>query len=187
MSLRYALLGLLADRPQSGYDLSQRFEQSLKRYAWHARHSQIYPELTKLADEGLITVVAEGPRGRRTYALTDAGRQQLRDWLTDWSALQPVRNEFVLRLFLMSALEPSEAQPLLRGISRHANHELTELRSRIAHAGAARQAEGRWQFGRLAAEYGLRQYQAMLEWAEWAQAELEQAAPDEDHPDATSG
>ncbi|WP_279579818.1 PadR family transcriptional regulator [Fodinicola feengrottensis] len=68
MSLRYALLGLLADEPASGYDLARTFEISLQRWAWHARHSQIYPELNKLADEGLIDVVDEGARGRRTYA-----------------------------------------------------------------------------------------------------------------------
>lgn len=182
MSLRYALLGLLADQPQSGYDLTLRFEHSLKRYAWHARHSQIYPELNKLAADGLIAVVAEGARGRRTYALTETGREALHSWLTDWSSLQPVRNEFVLRLFLMSTLDPAEALPLLRGVHDHAKHEVAELEARVE---AVSGPDGQWKFGRLAAEYGLRQYQAMLEWAEWAQAELSRVAPDEKSADAT--
>ncbi|QUG99544.1 PadR family transcriptional regulator [Saccharopolyspora erythraea] len=177
MSLRYALLGLLADEPQSGYDLTQRFEQSLKRYAWHARHSQIYPELNKLAADGLISVVEEGARGRRTYALTEAGREALHDWLMDWSSLQPVRNEFVLRLFLMSVLDPAEALPVLRGIREHAEEEVAELKSRVE---AASGPDGQWGFGRLAGEYGVRQYQAMVDWAKWAESELARAVPDED-------
>jgi DNA-binding PadR family transcriptional regulator len=182
MSLRYALLGLLADEPQSGYDLTLRFERSLKRYAWHARHSQIYPELNKLAADGLITVVAEGARGRRTYALTETGREALRGWLMDWSSLQPVRNEFVLRLFLMSILDPVEALPLLHGIHDHAEQEVAELEARVE---ATSGPDGKWEFGRLAAEYGLRQYRAMLEWADWAQAELARLAPDEKSTDVT--
>ena len=43
MSLRYAVLGLLARRPSTGYELTQTFDRSL-RTSWHARHSQIYPE-----------------------------------------------------------------------------------------------------------------------------------------------
>ena len=80
MSLRYALLGLLAEEPASGYDLTRKFEV-LRRYAWHAQSSQIYPELSQLSSAGLVSVVERGPRGRQTYAITEAGRAQLREWL----------------------------------------------------------------------------------------------------------
>ena len=53
MSLRYALLGLLADRPYNGWQLLKNFEGSLA-YAWPALHSQIYPELARLREAGLI-------------------------------------------------------------------------------------------------------------------------------------
>lgn len=58
MSLRHALLGLLSERPASGYDLLKLFETSLAN-AWPATQSQIYTELTKLADAYLIAVAAE--------------------------------------------------------------------------------------------------------------------------------
>ncbi|WP_279578861.1 PadR family transcriptional regulator [Fodinicola feengrottensis] len=60
MSLRHALLGLLHDGPASGYDLTKMFESRLERFAWHARHSQIYPELNKMAVDGLVEVIEEG-------------------------------------------------------------------------------------------------------------------------------
>ena len=50
MSLRHAMLGLLTLAPSNGYELTRRFDQSL-RNAWHASHSQIYPELAKLEQE----------------------------------------------------------------------------------------------------------------------------------------
>ena len=72
MSLRIAALGLLAQRPGSGYDLLKRFEKSMAN-VWPATQSQLYGELNKLADGGLIEVSDIGPRGRKEYRITDAG------------------------------------------------------------------------------------------------------------------
>ena len=73
MSLRYAALGLLAQHPGSGYDLLKRFEASMAN-VWPATQSQLYGELNKLADAGLIEVTDVGPRGRKAYRVTEAGR-----------------------------------------------------------------------------------------------------------------
>ena len=59
MSLRHALLGMLAERPASGYDLLKTFGSAMAN-VWPATHSQIYTELTKLADADLISVSAAG-------------------------------------------------------------------------------------------------------------------------------
>ena len=77
MSLRHAVLGLLAHGPASGYDLLGTFQGSLAN-VWPATQSQLYGELNRLADAGLITVAAEGPRGRKEYALTEAGMAELK-------------------------------------------------------------------------------------------------------------
>ena len=76
MSLRHALLGLLAREPASGYDLTRYFEGDLGRYAWQAGHTSIYPELNKLAGRGLVEVTSEGARGAKTYDVTPAGRAE---------------------------------------------------------------------------------------------------------------
>ena len=65
------MLGLLSQQPGTGYELTQRFDRSLTN-AWHASHSQIYPELAKLQEQGLVEVIGEGARNSRTYAITDA-------------------------------------------------------------------------------------------------------------------
>lgn len=168
MSLRYALLGLLADEPASGYDLTRRFERTLQRYAWHAQHSQIYPELNRLAGAGLVAVVEEGARGRRTYAITDAGRTDLRNWLTHPPAAYDVRNEFVLRLFFMSTLDPDEARPLLRTIAEESARELATLGEAVEKSDAVTAPGAPPVPGRLAAEYGLRSFQTIHDWALWA-------------------
>ncbi|GAA1873536.1 PadR family transcriptional regulator [Asanoa iriomotensis] len=172
MSLRYALLGLLAEEPASGYELTRKFERVLARYAWHAQHSQIYPELNRLAADGLVEIVAEGARGRRTYAITDAGRADLRTWMLDPPDVFTVRNEFVLRLFLLSTLDRDEARAMLRPIADGSAREMADLRDAIDKADAA---DAEPSFNRLIAEYGLRMFETTHEWALWALARLDRA------------
>jgi PadR family transcriptional regulator AphA len=172
MSLSHALLGLLAMEPASGYELAKEFERELGRYAWQAGHTSIYPELAKLADRGLVVASDTGARGRRTYAITDAGRAELRDWLMTPTGNAVVRNEAVLRLFLVSALPPDDARELLKRIADHTAEAAAELREILA--GPGEPAPGRRVgYGRIAGEYGVRQYDAVHDWALWALEQLD--------------
>ncbi|WP_370289866.1 PadR family transcriptional regulator [Nocardioides sp.] len=85
MSIRFALLSLLSGREMTGYEVSQQFGRSVA-HVWHAPDSQIYPELRRLADEGLLDVeeVDDGARAaKKRYRVTDAGLSALRDWLAE--------------------------------------------------------------------------------------------------------
>ncbi|MFC4948571.1 PadR family transcriptional regulator [Pseudonocardia sp. GCM10023141] len=175
MSLSHALLGLLIVEPRSGYELTKAFEADIGRYAWQAGHTSIYPELGKLAEAGLIEVTHEGARGSRTYAATDAGRDELRTWLLRRPQQSKVRNEDVLRMFLISALEPADAITMLRGIAQHTAAGAAELRQIRELNGPATQ-RGPAGFGLLAAEFGLRQFDAIHGWAQWAIEQLEATA-----------
>ena len=91
MSLRSAILTALIERPSSGKELTRRFDLSFG-YFWHATHQQIYRELGQLSDAGLIRLHDSQEKGRggpRTYAITEAGVQHLREWVT--TAQEPVR------------------------------------------------------------------------------------------------
>lgn len=171
MSLRYALLGLLAEEPASGYDLTRKFERNLRRYAWHAQHSQIYPELNRLAAEGLATVIEEGPRGRRTYAITDVGRIELRRWVLEPDDEPVVRNEHTLKLFLLSTLDPEDARKVLRHQAEGSRQVYEQLRAAIDQA----DQPGRPVMSLFAAELGARYFQTLHEWALWALDRLDTA------------
>jgi DNA-binding PadR family transcriptional regulator len=107
VSLRHAVLGLLAVEPATGYDLAQRFGKSMAN-AWHAGHSQIYPELARLQEEGMVEVVGEGARRSRTYALTDGGHEELRRWMTETEAVRTQRSETGVRWFLLAVLQAED-------------------------------------------------------------------------------
>ncbi|GAA4226271.1 DNA-binding PadR family transcriptional regulator [Streptosporangium album] len=177
MSLRMALLGLLTSSgPASGYDLTKLFESSIN-HAWQAKHSQIYPELNKMAADGLVTVEEEGPRGRKTYTITGEGARELREWLIGKTPSRLVRSEGALRAFLLPTLEPHEAVALLRTEAEVYGARLAKLEAlrerKTAHHGAQDPADVSARFGKYALDLGIRQARVMSEWAEETAAEIE--------------
>jgi DNA-binding PadR family transcriptional regulator len=171
MSLTQALLGLLAVEPATGYELTKEFEGDLGRWAWQAGHTSIYPELIRMTERGLVEVIHQGARRSRTYAVTEKGREELRQWLRQPPGQGVVRNEGILRLFLLEVLEPDEAMAILRQIIEFTSSNASDLR-RLRERRAEEPAQGRDTLGQLAAEYGLRQYEAMHDWALWALEQL---------------
>ena len=126
MSLRHAVLGLLARRPSTGYELTQTFDRSL-RTSWHASHSQIYPELARLEAADLVEVVGHGARRSKTYAITAAGRAELRRWLVESEPDRSQRSESGLRLFLAPLLDPTDMQVLYERDLAYVERELAAL------------------------------------------------------------
>ncbi len=166
MSLRHALLGLLAEQPRSGYALLKHFEGSIN-YVWTARHSQIYPELARLQEEGLIRPSGSGPRGAKSYEITEAGLDEVRHWLRETPTDRTVRSQPLLRVFLLWLLEPEERQ-------RHLRQELDVNRAYLAELEQLGQEEptnALEQTFRFALEHGLRVTRARIEWLEWALAQ----------------
>jgi PadR family transcriptional regulator, regulatory protein AphA len=166
MSLRHALLGLLRDGPASGYDLLRIFKRSLHN-AWPATQSQVYTELTKLADAGLLSVTAQGPRGRKEYALTDAGLAELRRWLLETEPDLHPRSDGLLRVFLLGALTRDQARDYLAWLAARSAEDIAVLE--------ALEADINWddndditRYGRLVLEYGKRLSAMSEDWAKWA-------------------
>ncbi len=174
MSLRHALLGLLVTRSSSGYDLMKLFNTSLAN-VWPATQSQVYGELNRLADAGLVEVVDEGPRGRKQYALTDTGEKELRRWLVENKGEKPHRNAALLQVFFLGVLPREQAVERLRhhgevAAGQHA--ALTEIDRTVDW-----DTDSMSVHGRLALEYGLRLRVMEQEWASWAADQL-LAGPD---------
>jgi DNA-binding PadR family transcriptional regulator len=170
MSLRHALLGLLAERPASGWDLSQRFSEVVGS-VWPAGHPQIYGELRKLLDAGLIEVDSEGPRGRTAYRATEAGTAAVRRWLTSDDVDHTLRMEALLRSVFFWLMTPDE-------LAAHLDRETAYFRAMAAKYRELAEAEDRGDFGygppaqslRITVEAGIRINEALAGWAEWVKA-----------------
>jgi DNA-binding PadR family transcriptional regulator len=115
MSLRYALLAILRVGPLSGYDLQKQFHQSVG-HVWHAPDSQIYPELRKKEQLGLVEGEdqARGERGtRRLYHVTDAGDRAFVEWMASPLDYQRVRDPSHLRAAYLEATTADAARAFL--------------------------------------------------------------------------
>jgi PadR family transcriptional regulator, regulatory protein AphA len=175
MALRHAILGLLTEDRASGYALARRFKRQPWRYAWHAQYSQIHPELSRMVQDGLITQVAGGARGRKIYSVTRAGENELRTWLLNPPENFVVRSEFVLRVLLLLTLDPRDARALLAPIAAASAEEVATLRAAIVSADAATRPDAPPSWERLTAEFSLRSVEAQHGWAVWALAHLDRS------------
>lgn len=95
----YAVLGLLAIRPWTAYELAQQAKRSL-RFAWPKSERLLYAEPKKLVEHGLATAHEEsiGKRTRTVYAITDDGRSSLSAWMTTTPQPPMLEAEALLRL-----------------------------------------------------------------------------------------
>lgn len=171
MSLRHALLGLLREEPASGYDLMQVFNASLHNI-WPATQSQVYSELTKLAASGLLSVSAQGPRGRKEYALTEAGHAELRHWLLEVETDVHPRSEGLLKVFLLGAVSRDQAAGFLGWLGQMADKDVAAMEA--LEASIEWEDEDLHVYGRLVLEFAKRLAAMSREWSDWA---VEQISP----------
>ncbi|HEX3812980.1 MAG TPA: PadR family transcriptional regulator [Mycobacteriales bacterium] len=170
MSLKHALLGLLAEQPASGWDLSRRFDDVLGT-VWPAGHPQIYGELRKLEQDGLIAVDSEGPRRRKAYRVTDAGFTEVRHWLASVEVDHTLRLEPLLRSVFFWLMSPEQ-------LAQHLDREAAYFESLAAGYRKLAEAKDRGEYGnspqsqalRVAVEGGIRLNEALAGWAEWAKS-----------------
>jgi DNA-binding PadR family transcriptional regulator len=116
MSLRYALLGLLARESLTGYDLTKKFDSTIG-FFWSAKHSQIYPELAALTKEGLVTfelVTQTSKPNKKVYTITDQGREALGAWVGDEGERRSVKDPLLMRVWSVGVVAPQELLPQLR-------------------------------------------------------------------------
>ncbi|QIS17187.1 PadR family transcriptional regulator [Nocardia terpenica] len=172
MSLRHGVLGLLAELDRaSGYDLLKMFDITLAG-VWPATQSQLYTELGKLTADGLIEVVAEGPRGRKEYRITEAGRAELRHWLIDVPIRRPQRDEGLLRVFFLGQIEPAQARDYLLGGAGYLGERLAQLE--VDERTIDWSDDNLSRYGRLVLDYGKRFLATRKQWLEET---AEQVAP----------
>jgi DNA-binding PadR family transcriptional regulator len=129
------ILGLIAARPRSGYEIKQLVDHSA-RFFWAASYGQIYPELKRLAEAGLVegTDASQGARQRTVYALTEEGRRVAAEWVGEPPAAPETRDEGLLKLFFAGTLEPTRTVELAReraGQAREVHAQLSEIQRMV--------------------------------------------------------
>lgn len=173
--LAYALLGLLARAPASGYDLIREMEEPIG-FFWHARRSQIYPELARLERDGLVahTVVEQQERpDKKVYDITESGRAALAAWAAEPMRIPPERDEFMLKVFSLWLADAPSALSLIRAYaSQHAEQlaryeAIRATMERNAAAGELRQAHSPRFASYATLLRGIEYERGYLAWCQW--------------------
>jgi PadR family transcriptional regulator, regulatory protein AphA len=151
----YALLALLDQLGEStSYDIKQALDKSIQNF-WPVPHTTAYEEPARLAAGGYLSVAQEpGGRRRKSYSLTDEGREALAAWAAEPTAAPPqLRDELMLKVF-------AGADPTALTDARVEWHraKLEELRG---YLGEVREADG-WERSERTLIAGVAYHEMML-------------------------
>jgi DNA-binding PadR family transcriptional regulator len=107
---------MLTSQPMTGYDVYKNFQTSVG-YVWHAPDSQIYPELRRMEQDGLIRgeTVPWGKRGtKKRYSITEAGIRSFQEWLNTPPEHQRERDPIRLRAAYLEWAEPAASEEFFK-------------------------------------------------------------------------
>lgn len=137
-TLKYALLGLIDREPITGYDIVKEFESRVMANFWYAKHSQVYPELKKLTDEGFVEykVILQGEKmEKKLYSITPAGHEEFVKWMKKDEPIGVTPKDiFRLRSYFTDFISAEDYLKLLNSQLRmHTERSLTLKKTMESH------------------------------------------------------
>ncbi len=165
---KYAVLGVLSVCPGSGYDIKKFMECSTSNF-WSESYGQIYPILKQLADEGLVTCHAEKHEGRPEkyiYTLTEQGKAELRDWLSESVESAVERNELLLKLFFGAHIPLEKNTEHIHAFQELQSHLLEKYEGIERELSAEAQEDAILSYPLMTVRYGIHRCRALLTWCD---------------------
>lgn len=170
-TLSYGLLGILANESLSGYDLMLKMN-----LFWHTRHSQIYPLLAKLEDEGFvefILVKQSGKPDKKIYTPTEIGIEVVKEWLKTNTDGPVNKDEMLLKTYCIHILNEDSAKKLIRDREEMYRNKFLLYEKKISdfkeQCGGALDNTDSGHFGRfLILNKVLGDAKWGMEWCQWA-------------------
>jgi PadR family transcriptional regulator, regulatory protein AphA len=169
MPLAHAILASLDLQPMTGYDLKKFFDQSVGHF-WTTTQSHIYKALNDLESQGWVqkhVIPQEDKPTRKQYSITEAGRVELRRWLTVPMPPSPVREAWLIQLFFSQESSNAEISALLEARLAHIRRVLDAFQSQSG-SGIPSEAppglERAWALWQITRDYGAAYYEFELRW-----------------------
>jgi len=166
-----SLLGFLHNGPQTGWDLVATAEREIGDF-WSITQSQVYRELTAMAEVGLVAAGERGRRDRRPYTITDAGRSAFAAWVAQPPGPELIRFPLLVTILFGAHIPP---ETLAAHVEHHRDIHAQRLAQYEQHRKAADEAPpgyGPGVYVVAALDFGLRYERAVLEWFDALPAEI---------------
>jgi DNA-binding PadR family transcriptional regulator len=152
-----SLLGLLAMKPRTGWELYAAFEESIGQF-WSMTRSQVYRELLAMAGRGLVEFGSAGPRERRLCTITSAGRAAFLAWIARMPGEELIRFPLLLTVFFGEDVPP---QMLVDACTEHRRRHAERLTAYEAELPGVR---AQMTYGALALDFGIAYERMVLAW-----------------------
>lgn len=167
------ILGLLSHEDLTGYEIKKRMDTTLK-YFWGASYGSIYPALSDLVERGLAIKRdgAENKRNKLIYSITEEGRKYLREWIHMPVEKDELRYETLLKLFFGSEGGASQAIAHIDAFEEKTKGELPYLLKAAETLRNITDVDETHKYYLLTVEFGIKTYQAYLEWCKEAKTML---------------
>jgi DNA-binding PadR family transcriptional regulator len=166
----YAILGLLAVRPWTTYELAKQVQRSLGWF-WPRAERKLYDEPKRLVAAGFATATDQrtGRRPKTVYAITPAGRRALRHWLGEEPAPPLLEVEALVKVFFADVGTLDALRGTLQHVADTAQSRTAELRAMVDPIlTGPYEFEARMPTNALALRFSFALEEAMAQWAEWA-------------------
>lgn len=132
MSIKFAMLGILAEKDLHGYELKSSFDEKVGDF-WSLNYGQIYSTLDRLEKEDLVTYdrqIQDRRPDRKIYSITPKGREALQEWLASpVNRVRALRDEFFIKLVFM---DKNSLGPILELIEKQKALYLRQM-NRLTH------------------------------------------------------
>ncbi|MDO7904964.1 PadR family transcriptional regulator [Paenibacillus sp. JX-17] len=163
--LSYGLLGMVAREESSGYDLMLKIQPY-----WQAKHSQIYPLLSRMEEKNLLSsrwIQQSDKPDKKMYGITEHGREILQEWMLSHLSAPVTRDELSLRLFCLWLTEEEGARRMVAERKRHFLERIDYFESLLASRPQHTPTFGSPEFGEfILIQKGLMNARAGLEWCQ---------------------
>lgn len=126
---RFVLLGLLQEEKLSGYEMKKIIDIRMS-FFWQESYGQIYPELNKMVEEGLVEISqdeseANIKREKIRYKITGRGKEEFKRWMEKENEKDTVRSEFLLKMYLST---PENVEEMRRHLIKFKEQSEERLR-----------------------------------------------------------
>ena len=178
---QYAILGLLASGPRSGYDIKKEVTERIAHF-WNESIGHLYPVLRRLLDRGLVTRTSETAGSRPTrhvYAITAEGRQELEYWLREPVVPSPPRLEILLKLYFGAHATPEVLTGHIEAYREGRARQLATLQA-VHDMLGARPSTDDTRYLRMTVRAGVHSARAALAWCDEVLAEQQALAREAD-------
>jgi PadR family transcriptional regulator AphA len=169
--LSHAILGFLDYQPMSGYDLKKLFDQSVAHF-WSATQSHIYKALENLEEEGMVesqVIPQEGKPNRKQYKITEAGRAELRRWVSTPLPVEAKREAWLIQIFFAHNITNAEIASLFENRIERLRKSLSQFQlaqksiDENSKKVDSKRLQSLWQ---LTLDYGINYFENEITWLE---------------------